>query len=88
MISVSAFAEPLAQRLRVVGSGLKFCEQRLKYGCHNYFSISVFEMDENKVQIYKPLEVFICLQGRSLQYSILSLIKYIKEGTYRYVYTL
>ena len=45
-------------------------------------------MDENKVQVYKPLEVFICLQGRSLQYSILSLIKYIKEGTYWYVYTL
>ena len=32
-ISVSALAEPLAQMLRLVGSGLKFCKQRLKYGC-------------------------------------------------------
>ena len=31
-ISVSALAEPLAQMLRVVGSGLEFCKRRLKYG--------------------------------------------------------
>ena len=50
---VSALAEPLAQMLRLVGSGLKFCKQRLKYGCHNSFSTSKFEMSENKVQMYK-----------------------------------
>ena len=41
-----ASAEPLAQMLRPVGSGLKFCKQRLKYGCHNSFSTSKFEMAE------------------------------------------
>ena len=54
MVSVSAWAEPLAQRLRLVGSGLKFCKQRLKYGCHSSFSTSKFEKDENKVKVYKP----------------------------------
>ena len=38
MVLVSAFAEPLTQMLRLVGSGPKFCKQRLKYGCHNSFS--------------------------------------------------
>ena len=51
-VSVSALAEPLAQMQRLVGSGLKFCKQRLKYGCHNSFSTSNFEMAENKVQVY------------------------------------
>ena len=35
MVSVSALAEPLAQIMRLVGSGPKFCKQKLKYGCHN-----------------------------------------------------
>ena len=39
-VSVSALAEPLAQMLRLVESGLKFYEQRLKYGCHNSFFTS------------------------------------------------
>ena len=39
-VSVSALAKPLPQMLRLVGSGLKFCKQRLKYGCHNSFSTS------------------------------------------------
>ena len=34
-VSVSALAEPLDQMLRLVGSGLKFFKQRLKYGRHN-----------------------------------------------------
>ena len=46
--------EPLAQRLRLLGSGPKFCKQRLKYGRHNSFSTSKFKMDENKVHVYKP----------------------------------
>ena len=46
MVSVSAFSEPLAQMLRLVGSGHK-------YGCHTLVSTSQFEMAENKVQIYK-----------------------------------
>ena len=58
MVSVSALAEPLAPMLTLVGSGLKFCKQRLKYGCYNSFSTSKFEMSENKVQMYKqPHEV-------------------------------
>ena len=52
-VSVSALAEPLAQILRLVESGLKFCKQRLKYGHHNSFSTSKFEMSENKVEMYK-----------------------------------
>ena len=52
-VSVSALAEPLAQILRLVESGLKFCKQRLKYGRHNSFFISKFEMAENRVQVYK-----------------------------------
>ena len=48
-----SFDELLAQVLRLVESGLKFCKQRLKYGRHNYFSTSKFEMAENKVQVYK-----------------------------------
>ena len=52
-VSVSVLAEPLAQMLRLVGSGLKFCKQRLKYGSHNSFSTSKLEMSENKVQMYK-----------------------------------
>ena len=52
-VSVSALAEPLAQILRLVDSGLKFCKQRLKYDCHNLFSTSKLEMGENKVQVYK-----------------------------------
>ena len=52
-MSVSTLAEPLAQMLRLVGSGLKFHEQMLKYGCHNSYSTSKFEMPENKVQVYK-----------------------------------
>ena len=61
-VLVSALAEPLAQMLRLVGSGLKFCQQRLKYGCHNSFSTSKFEMAENKVQVYiqPPEVVFGC----------------------------
>ena len=43
MVSVSALAESLAQILRLVGSGLTFCKQRLKYGCHNSFSTSKFK---------------------------------------------
>ena len=50
---VSALAEPLAQMLRLVESGLKFCKQRLKYGRHNSFFTSNFEMAENRVQVYK-----------------------------------
>ena len=42
-------AEPLAQMLRLVGSGLKFCRQRLKYGSYN----SKFEIAENEVQVCK-----------------------------------
>ena len=52
-VSVSALAEPLAQMLRLVGGGLKCSKQRLKYGRHNSFSTSKFEMSENKVQMYK-----------------------------------
>ena len=52
-LTVSALAEPLAQMLRLVESGLKFCKQRLKYGCHNSFFTSKFEMAENRVQVYK-----------------------------------
>ena len=48
-----ALAEPLAQMLRLVESGLKFCKQRLKYGRHNSFFTSKFEMAENRVQVYK-----------------------------------
>ena len=46
---------PLAQMLRLVESGLKFCKQRLKnkYGLHNSFFTSKFEMAGNKVQVYK-----------------------------------
>ena len=55
MVSISALAEPLAQMLRLVGSGLKLCKQRLKYGCHNSFSTSKFEVAENKVQVYKTI---------------------------------
>ena len=43
-VSVSALAEPLAQMLRLVGSGLKFCKQSLKYGYHSSFSTSKFQM--------------------------------------------
>ena len=39
--------------LRLVESGLKFCKQKLKYGRHNSFFISKFEMVENRVQVYK-----------------------------------
>ena len=52
-VSVSALVEPLAQMLRLVGSGFKFCKQKLKYGFHNSFFTSKFEMAENKVQVYK-----------------------------------
>ena len=52
-VSVSALAKPLAQMLRFVDSGLKFCKQRLKYDFHNSFSTLKFEMAENKVQVYK-----------------------------------
>ena len=38
---------------RLVESGLKFCKQRLKYGRHNSFFTSRFEMAENRVQVYK-----------------------------------
>ena len=34
-VSVSALAEPLAQLLRLVESGLKLCKQRFEYGHHN-----------------------------------------------------
>ena len=47
MVSVSALAKPQAQMLRLVGSGLKFCKQRLKYGCHNFFSTSKIEVSKN-----------------------------------------
>ena len=50
-VSVSALAEPLAQMLRQVGSGLKFCKQRLKYMAVIILSPpQIFEMSENKVQ--------------------------------------
>ena len=52
-VSVSALAEPLAQILRLAESGLKFCKQRLKYGRHNSFFTSKFEMAENRLQVYK-----------------------------------
>ena len=52
-VSVSALDEPLAQMLRLVESGLKFCKQRLKYGRHNSIFISKFEMAENKIQVDK-----------------------------------
>ena len=52
-VSVSALAEPLAQMLSLVESGLKFCKQRLKYGRHNSILTSKFEMAENRVQVYK-----------------------------------
>ena len=52
-VLVSAVAEPLAQMLRLVGSGLKFFKQWLKYGHHNSFSTLKFEMSENKVQMFK-----------------------------------
>ena len=52
-VSVSALAEPLAQMLSLVESGLKFCKQRLKYGRHNSIFTSKFEMAENRVQVYK-----------------------------------
>ena len=52
-VSVSALAEPLAQMLRLVESGLKICKQRLKYDRHNSFFTSKFEMAENRVQVYK-----------------------------------
>ena len=52
------WAQPLwisqmAQMLRLVESGLKFCKQRLKYGRHNCFSTLKFEMSENKVEMHK-----------------------------------
>ena len=50
MVSVSALAEPLAQMMRLVGSGLRFCK-RLKYGWHNSFCNS--QLAKNKVQVYK-----------------------------------
>ena len=45
--------------LRLVVSGLKFCKQRLNYGCHNSFSTSKFKMAEKKAPQYikQPLEV-------------------------------
>ena len=43
---MSALAESLAQMQRLVGSGLKFCKQRLKNGRHNFFN-SKFEVAEN-----------------------------------------
>ena len=54
MVSVTALAESLSQMLSLLGSGLKFCKQRFKNGCHNFFTTSKFEMDKNKVQLYKP----------------------------------
>ena len=68
-VSASVLAEPLAEMLRQVGSGLKFCKHRLKYGCHNSFSTLKFEMAANMVEVYKTtfsssLSVFFtCLQG-------------------------
>ena len=46
----------------LIESGLKFCKQRLKYGHHNSFFTSKFEMAENRVQVYKttPWWVFGC----------------------------
>ena len=56
-VSVSALAEPLAQILRLVGSGLKFCKKRLKYVHHKSVSTSKLEMSENKVQMYKTFSL-------------------------------
>ena len=55
---LSPCAQPLwiSQKVSVsalVESGLKFCKQRLKYGRHNSFFTSNFEMAENRVQVYK-----------------------------------
>ena len=47
-----ALAEPQAQMLRLVCSGLKLCKQRLKYGYHNSFSTLNFEMALNKIEVY------------------------------------
>ena len=41
MVSIPVLA--LAQMLRLVDNGLKFCKQRFKYGHHNFFSTSTFE---------------------------------------------
>ena len=45
-ISVS-FTQVLGLELSLPGSGLNFCEQRLKYGSHIFFSTSKFKMPEN-----------------------------------------
>ena len=52
-VSVSALAEPLAQMLRLIQYRLKFCKKRLKYGRHNSFFTSKFEMAEDRVEVYK-----------------------------------
>ena len=38
---------------RLVGSGLNYCKQRLKYDRNNSFSISKFEGAQNEIQIHK-----------------------------------
>ena len=69
MVSASALDERLDQMLRQVGGILKFCKQGLIYDRHNFSCSSTFELDENKVQMYKnpplklPLNVFMFLQG-------------------------
>ena len=72
MESVSALAKPLAQILRQVDSGLKFCKRRLKCIHHKSFSASVFN------QYY--FSIFMWLQGFSLQTGIILEIKCVKQG--------
>ena len=59
--SVSALAEPLAQMLRLVDSGLKFCKERLKYGRHNSFSTPNLKCLKTRYRhIRQPPEVVLC----------------------------
>ena len=54
--------------LRLVGSGLKFCKQRLKYGYHNSFSVPNLKWLKIRYKCIKELPrvifgVSTCLQG-------------------------
>ena len=63
--------------LRLAGSGLNFCKQRLKHGCHNSFLTSKFEMAETKVKVYKGLySGCVCID-----------IYFIKTNPYKHKYS-
>ena len=62
-VLVSALDEPLVQMRKFVHSGLEFCEDRIKYGCHDSFSISKFEIMKIRYKYIKQLSkvMFGCL---------------------------